>query len=183
MAIALIGLTSGCIFSPKKEDKKVVDTGGYREPTTPLNVLYNLQKAYQAKDSVTIKTIYDPSYAGTSQDVNAPDGSQIANFTYDDEVAHVAALARSTTISSVKFELPPEASWLLLESDDPSHPEWAEVQVNSWHVEVYDAQTLYTVESFNPLTFYFKPIMDGTGRLTYKIVKWVEIGASSTGTT
>jgi hypothetical protein len=176
---SVLVLTAGCIFSPSRDDHKVVDDGPYDPPTNPLNVLANLQRAYKNRDSVYVKDIYDTTYVGTSTDLSDPNpDTQLSTFRWADEIAHVAALARSTTISSVDLDFGPQTSWTVINSDDPSHPEWAEMQINSWKVDIYDASTEYIVESKNPTTFYFIPLLSGSGETTWKIVKWVEVGAS-----
>ena len=65
---------------------------------TPQDVLTNLQLAYSLRDSVEYKALYDSSYTGTSTDDNDPPGTLPLQFTFADEAAHMATLARTNTI-------------------------------------------------------------------------------------
>ena len=175
-------LAAGCIFSPKKDDGGGGGGGGnlYPELTEPALVLEALQLAYQNRDSVEYKLLYDSTYVGTSTDLNDPPGTQVSTFRYADEVAHIAALQRSTTISSVVFDLAPKNTWTRLASDDVSHPEWALIQIGQWSVEINDGATLYSAHSTNPISFLFKPTAGAApGDTTWTIVRWNETGQTT----
>ena len=176
-------LGAGCIFSPKKDNPTDGGGGGtvYPKLDDPTHVLSALILAYQNRDSVEYKTLYDSSYVGTSTDLNDPPGTQVSTFRYADEVMHIAALQRTTTISSVVFDLGSPLSWNRLSSDDLSHPEYAQIQISSWHVDIFDGATEYFVQSSNPTTFTFKPTVVAVADTTWKIVKWVEVGSTSGG--
>jgi hypothetical protein len=180
----ILVLGAGCIFSPKKDDGGVVvpPPPPYPLLTSPEAVLLAMQLSYQARDSVEYKQLYDEGYQGTSQDLNDPPGSQITAFRKADEVAHVAALRRSPGISTVVLELGPEVSWTRLSSDDVSHPEWAQIQIPNWRIDIYDNATLYTATSTNPITYTFAPTAVAPGDTLWKIIRWVEIGATPSGT-
>lgn len=183
MFVGLCLLASGCIFSPKSGDGGKGGGGGdhqYPELTSPFNVLEALQLSYQNRDSTEYKALYDSSYVGTSTDLKDPPGTQVSTFRYADEVAHVAALQRSSTITSVVFDVGPKTSWTRLPSDDVSHPEWATIQVGTgnWRVEITDGLTVYTVQSINPISFSFKPTAAGPDT-TWKIIRWNETGQTS----
>ena len=173
---------SGCIFSP---DKKPPGDGGgggtpeYPPLTSPQNVLEALKLAYGARDSVEYKALYDPSYIGTSTDLNDPPGEQISTFRYADEVAHVAALRRSPSINSVVFDPGPQTTWVRFPSDDLSHPEWALIQINTdnLHIEISDGPTTtYSVTNSNPISFSFNPTVRAPGDTTWTIIRWNETG-------
>ena len=175
-------LAAGCIFSPPKDDGGGGGGGGggpYPDRTSPQQALENLQRAYQERDSLYVKEVYDSSYVGESRDLKDPPESQLTTLYYADEVDHVAALRRTLSIKSVVFNMGSRTSWTRLSSDDPSHPEWAEIQITSWFVEIWDDQTLYTAHSINPITFYFKPLVAAPGDTLWKIVKWTEIGQTT----
>jgi hypothetical protein len=182
----LLVLGAGCIFSPKKDDGGVVvpPPPTYPALTSPDAVLLALQLSYQGRDSVEYKQLYDEGYEGTSQDLNDPPGSQITAFRKADEVAHLAALQRSPGISSVVLDFGPTVSWTRLSSDNLSHPEWAQIQIPSWHIEIFDNNnsTLYTATSASPITYSFAPTVAAPGDTLWKIIKWVEIGATPSGT-
>jgi hypothetical protein len=69
----------------------------------------------------------------------------------------------------------PSSSWTRLASDDPSHPEWAVIQVNTTRIEIYDGQTLYSGQSINPMRFGFNPMVSAPGDTTWRIVRWDEM--------
>ena len=176
MAAAVLG---GCGDDDPPIGCDVCPPPGYPALTTPQNTLEAMQKAYVSRDSVETKQVYDPSYVGTSTNLNDPPGNQISTFTFSDEVDHVVALAKSTTISSILLDFGPSSSWTRLSSDDPSHPEWAVLQIGagSFHAEIYDGPTLYSAQSTYPMTFTFIPTVVAPGDTTWKIVRWNEIGS------
>jgi hypothetical protein len=153
--------------------------GGYPALSSPANVLKALQMAYGARDSTEYKSLYDSSYIGTSTNLNDPPGTQVTTFRFADEVAHIAALGRSTTISSVVLDFGPLSTWTRLPSDDPSHPEWAMIQMapGNWHLEINDGATLYSSQGTNPMTFAFNPTVAAPGDTTWKIIRWTEVGS------
>src|SRR5262245_10957851 len=77
------------------------------ELASPMITLGMLQHAYETRDSVETARVYDESYAGTSTDLNDPPGSQTVTFTRADEIRHVGALRKSTSITSVTCDLGP----------------------------------------------------------------------------
>ena len=176
VAVVVAALVGGCGGDDGPTEPQ---NTGYPERSTPQNLLMALTMSYEAGDSVETKQLYDSSYVGTSTDLNDPPGSQTRTFTYADEVAHVAALARTPSISNVVMDLGPSSSWTRLPSDDPSHPEWALIQIGAgnWRVEIYDGQTLYSAQSTNPMTFAFKPTVAAPPDTTWRIVRWTEVGS------
>ena len=136
--------------------------------------------SYANRDSIEYKSLYDSSYIGTSTDLNDPPGSQISTFRFADEAAHIATLARTTTITSVVLDFGPSSSWTRLPSDDPSHPEWAMIQFGAGNVlgEISDGATLYALNATNPMTFSFTPTVAAPGDTTWKIIRWTEVGQS-----
>jgi hypothetical protein len=149
---------------------------GYPARTSPQNVLSALTMAYAKRDSIEYKSLYDSTYVGTSTNLNDPPGNQTTTFYLYDEGAHIAALARTTTITSVVLDFGPSSSWTRLASDDPSHPEWAVMQVNNMNLQIYDGATLYSGQATNPMTFTFRPSVAAPGDTTWKIVRWNELG-------
>jgi hypothetical protein len=156
----------------------------YMDRSSPQNVLHNLEIAYPQRDSTEYKALYDSSYVGTSEDLNDPPGTIPFSFTYSDEVGHVAALARTPTISSVTFELGPEISWGRLESSDPSHPEWATIQIAGSSIDIQVTDGISTIQASGSNEFFeftFKPTtpeyFSPTDTL-WKIVRWRESRAA-----
>jgi hypothetical protein len=145
--------------------------------STPENALKQLEYVYTKRDSTGIKALYDSTYAGTSTDETALPGSQVLNFTYADEVEHVAAMARAREISSVILSF---GTLTRLPSNDVSHPEWATIQIAgsnmSLEIDALDAVELHA--SGISESFSFKPTTpDSTSPTdtTWKIVRWSEL--------
>lgn len=174
VAVMAAGFLGGCGSDNKDPVEPPPPPPGLN---SPQNVLENLVLSYQARDSVKTRDLYDSSYVGTSTDLNDPPGSQVSIFHYADEVRHVAVMARTATISSVLVDLGPRASWIRMSSDDPSHPEWAMIQVSNYRIEVFDGGTVYSAPSINPMIYAFTPTVTAPGDTTWKIVRWTEIGS------
>ena len=177
LAVVCAGLAlllSGCIFSPKK------GTGGggtgppkYDIPSDPLYVRSHLEKAYTAKDSVAYKACFDFAYFGTSQDQTIPTQS-LDTLTFAKEAAHIAFLARSTTIIA-DLQLKP----LIVRSTDLDNPGWALIQNPIDRLTIYDGQDIYDVPVGNEtIEFRFIPKTPDSSSptdTTWKIIKWLEI--------
>jgi hypothetical protein len=177
LLVGLVVLGSGCIFSPTKDKRPPDTTTSYLEPTSPENVLQNLITAYQARDSVAYKALYDPSYIGTSQDLADPNDTT-STFRYADEVAHMDKLGQVTTIVNVVFNIGLQTTWQKIPSDDPTHPEWIMIQINHTQIEIYDGATLYSAVNDSPVTFTFTPTT-ANGSTTWKIIRWNEVASST----
>ena len=180
MAVGLCVLAAGCIFNPDTGDGGGGGGGTPQYPKldSPANVLDALRQSYAARDSNEYKQLYDSSYVGTSQDLNDPPGTVVSTFRYADEVAHMAALQRSSTITNVLFDIGGFAQWQRLPSSDVSHPDWADITINSTHIEINDGLTTYIVQSNAPVTFTFIPKVSAPGDTLWKIVRWNEVGNS-----
>jgi hypothetical protein len=180
MAVVAAAMLGGCGDDDPPIGCDVCPPPGYPALTTPQNTLEAMQRAYISRDSVETKQVYDANYVGTSTDLNDPPEVQVSTFRYADELAHIATMARSTTISSVLLDLGPSSSWTRLSSDDMSHPEWAVIEINAFHGEIYDGATLSLFTSSQPMTFTFIPTVAAPGDTTWKIIRWNEVGSSGT---
>ncbi|HET9251011.1 MAG TPA: hypothetical protein VFP58_02705 [Candidatus Eisenbacteria bacterium] len=184
VAVVLLVLSaSGCgIFDPDETDgppppPPIV----YPILDRPERVLQALQLAYENRDSVKYKDLYDSTYTGTSFDVN---GNETLPISYTDELRHIGAIARTPGIATL-FDMGPEQSWDVQPSDDPSHPEWRVIQISgsAYRVEVTDGPTTHQAKG-EPGTFQefaFTPTQDAsspTGAY-WKIVRWIETGNST----
>lgn len=178
LVAALAALVLGGCGSEDDGPVKPPSGATYPERTSPQNVLQALLLSYQNRDSTEYKSLHDSSYVGTSTDLNAPPDSQISTFTYADEAAHIAALRRESTITSVVLDFGPSSSWTRLASDDPSHPDWARIQmgIGSWRVEITDGSTIYSTQAINPMTYAFAPTVTSPGDTTWRIIRWTEVG-------
>jgi hypothetical protein len=183
--VLLAVVVAGCgIFDPKQSGGKPPPLlPVYEIPFTPTVVLTNLEKAYSARDSVGYKVLYDSSYVGTSRDQNDP-GTSTIELTYADEVAHVAFLESKPTITSAFMNLGPVSSWTRLESNDPSHPEWAVIQIagSSLRIRVIEGSNEYETSGASEFfTFAFKPTTPApisSSDTLWNIVRWVETRAA-----
>jgi hypothetical protein len=172
----MIGLMSGCIFSPKKGGEKIPPPV-YGLPASPEIVMQNLAKAYQAKDSVAYKNCFDPrpgAYLGTSLDQTDP-SAPLDTVTYLGEAAHIAALAKSTTISTILLDLSPN----YVRSRDEGDPAgWALIQNPVFRLEINDGITTYVIQpSSETLEFRFIPTLDSRSPTdtTWQIIRWTEV--------
>ena len=173
MAAAVMG---GCGSDTKDPVKPPVQSGiPYPDRSTPQNVLATLVTAYQTRDSVVTKDLYDVSYMGTSQDMLNPVNT--FTFTYHDEVGHVAALRRSSTIVSISVDFGATSTWTRITSDDPSHPEYALIQLVTPRVEIVDGATFYQTDG-GLMSYYFKPTQDAASPTDtlWRVIRWNEIG-------
>jgi hypothetical protein len=174
-------VVAGCgLFDPKRSGGKPPDVPPqYQVPFNPTIVLENLQTAYSHRDSVGYKANYDSSYTGTSKDFLDPQTPTIS-LTYADEVAHIARLASDPTITSAYMSLGPKISWDRLQSDDPSHPDWAVIQIAGSQLDVQVEQPPDTWKvggSSEFFTFKFKPTTPASISPTdtlWNIVRWEE---------
>ncbi|HEX5031673.1 MAG TPA: hypothetical protein VFX78_09475 [Candidatus Eisenbacteria bacterium] len=180
LLIATLVVAAGC------SDDEDGGEGGFRPPprstvelASPEITLGMLQHAYEARDSVTTARVYDTDYAGTSTDLNDPPGSQTVTFTRGNEISHVGALRKSTTITSVICDLGPPASWVRLPSDDASHPEWALIHISGGFVRIEIADGASIVQAGGPsdqMSFYFTPKPDTTSQTDtlWTVIRWDE---------
>ena len=175
LAAAFLG---GCGSDDPVEPKRP-PTPTYPPRTSPQHVLEALALSYVNRDSTEYNSLYDSTYVGTSTDLNDPPDTQVSTFRYADEAAHIGTLARLTTITSVFLDLGPVTSWTRLASDDPSHPEWAMIQIPYSHGQIYDGATLYEFLTSNPMTFAFRPNVPTPGDTTWTIIRWNEVANSS----
>jgi hypothetical protein len=145
---------------------------------TPQNALSFLDVAYETRDSVRIATIYDSTYTGTS--TNLVD-NVTTDLTYEDEIRHVAALARIPGVR-VTFDMGPQVTWERRASDDPSHPEWATIQISGYSYQIRIDDQAESIQaqgepgSFQEFTF--APSVDSTSATDtlWSIVRWREVG-------
>ncbi|HKW50892.1 MAG TPA: hypothetical protein VJQ53_04095, partial [Candidatus Eisenbacteria bacterium] len=180
-AIFAAMILSGCGSDSPTKPKP--SPPAYSVRSSPAEVLSNLEIAYSRRDSTETKALYDSSYVGTSRDLGDPPGTIPLNFTYTDEVAHVATLARTSTITSAYVNLGPPTSWTRLASNDLSHPEWATIQIAgpSLTIRVVEGSTEYAAGGTREfLEFLFKPSTPESASPTdtlWTIVRWNETKA------
>jgi hypothetical protein len=180
-AFVAASVLSGCgEDSPTKPPPGGGGPPTYPVLSSPQNVLAALEIAYSSRDSMETKALYDSSYVGRSEDLSDPYGTPLS-FTYYDEVRHVSVMRRSTTISHVVLDFGTATSWIRLGSDDPSHPEWAVIQIagSNLDVQVTEGNEAYQAGGSNEfLEFRFKPTTPASTSPTdtlWKIVRWMEI--------
>ena len=152
------------------------------ELANPMTVLQVLQTAYEARDSVSTARVYDTGYSGSSTDLNDPPGSQTITFTRAQEIAHVAALRRSATVTGVTCDLGPPNAWTRVASDDVAHPEWAMIQIQGANIRIEIADGTSILQAGGPsevMSFYFVGNPDATSPTdtTWKVIRWNETRA------
>jgi len=174
--IVLLMGVSGCIFSPNKKPPTVTPPPDYPLLINPFSVLDALALAYAARDTNEVKLLYDPvNYTGTSYD---SDDQSSLTFRWRDEVNHVAALVRRTSITRVQITYPP-SRYRFSDLADP--PGWATIQLlqgNGMNVEISDSPTSYFFKSGVSTEFKFIPKTPDSSSptdTTWKIVRWNEV--------
>ena len=179
--IALICLLACCsAMGAGCGTKKSTITGpepgpGYPALTSPVNALAAMISAYANRDTVELGLVYDDAYEGTSLDRDDWSPATL-NFTKADEVRHVAALARTPSITRVSVNFNPVVR-RYTDSADPAG--WASIQNPIRSVEIDDAGTTYSVYlSYETLTYKFIPTTPDNSSptdTTWKIVGWEEV--------
>jgi hypothetical protein len=158
------------------------DDPPYPESSTPQNVLEALERAYSQRDSVKYKELHDSSYTGQSMDLQDP-GNDI-DLVFADEAAHIAYLASSPGLTAY-LELGNSSVWDRLPSDDPSHPDWAIIQISGsmYRVEINDGDNSLSAvgDAGSFLEFAFSPTQDSSSPTDtlWRIVRWRETGSGS----
>ncbi len=175
---AFVGLSlalGGCIFSPKSGKGPVTPPVAYPDPGSPEAALDRLRLAYQYRDSVEYRKLIDFEYLGTSQDLT--DGTSVTLFNAD-EVDHIQALARATTITSIAFTM--GTIFDRQTSDVLAHPEWAVIQISGvqFRLEINDTNrgTLLVNDQNNTYFFRFKPTTPAPfpSDTSWTLVQWQE---------
>jgi len=179
MLALLAGFQSGCGFSPPTEPPCPTchePPPNYPILSDPYNVMEAYRLAYQARDSVKMKEIYDDTYIGTSIDQSSPDSIQSLTFNKSQEVSHVGAMAKAT-ITSVTLTLP---GALLRETDQADPPGWALIglQQGTVSLQIDDGATSYVIVS-DKENFEFRfvpttPAPTSPTDTTWKIIRWHE---------
>ncbi len=165
---------SGCIFSPHKDKTGTGPTppAPYEQLVNPFSVLNSLAAAYGNKDSVEIALIYDINYSGTSFD---PDNLNPLTFTRQDEIRHIQALYRSTTITTVSLTFP---SVKVRYTDSADPPGWATIALQNMTFDISDTPTSWNLRPSETWEFKFiphSPDPSSPTDTTWKIVRWQEI--------
>jgi hypothetical protein len=177
-AIVAAALLAGC--GDDDNPMKPQPPPAYAVASIPENVLANMIRAYASRDSVEYrKTLDYPDYHGVSTDQT--DGTQV-QFFWIDELKHIQAFAKATTIVSVYFDMGPSSSWDRLSSDDVAHPEWAVIQISGsqFLLRVDDViQGTMTVNSSKEThIFRFKPTTPASSSATdtlWTLTQWEEV--------
>jgi hypothetical protein len=186
VSLALLALVGGCGGDPIMTERRPVGDHAYPPPdasqANPEATLQTFRAAYERRDSLAFRALYDSSYVGETVDLNGLPESLV--FSRADELAHIAALARRSSISSVTCALGASLAWTRLPSDQPAHPERAVIQLRGENVrvEIVDGETM--LEAGGPsetMTFRFAPHSPASSSPTdtiWKIVGWTEVRSS-----
>ncbi len=174
VAITLLLLAfAGC----GKKHRVLRPVSGPRYPvlSSPANVLAALAIAYSSRDSVEYKLLFHDNYQGSSLDQGNP-LPQLLTYTKADEARHIAALAKSTTVSSVDLQLVP---MLYRFTDMGDLPGWATISNPVFRLSIFDGPETYEIiPSEELMEFKFIPrTPDSTSPTdtTWKIIRWTEV--------
>jgi hypothetical protein len=174
LALALAALLAGCGKEKLTNPTPKPAPDPYPKLVNPFSVLDALRIAYEARDTTEIKLLYDAAYQGSSLDLTDPSPVTIL-FTKADEVAHVAKLATTKTISDIS--LTPAQSLIRFHTGgDP--PGWTTILNPFATLDVYEAAVDRKVTFAGEMTiFKFVPNAPDPSLpdTTWKIVRWMEV--------
>lgn len=179
-AIAVVGFLAGCGDDNPTKPANGNNVPAYPTLNSPQNVLEALVMSYSIRDSVEYRKLIDFDYLGTSRDLG--DGTNLI-FDTNDEVRHIQALAKATTITDISLSMGPSSSWTRLPSDDLGHPEWAVIQISGsqLRLEINDTNPIRGIllvnNPANTYVFRFKPTPPDTTRTDtlWTLIQWSEI--------
>ena len=125
----------------------------YPQLLNPYSVMDALRLAYEARDTVEIKLLYDDGYEGSSADLTGPPPYLSPMVILKGgEVQHVSALARDHSIRSISMILGTN----MQRYDDPADPPgWATIGNPITSLEVSDSTVTRRVDIANE-TMEFK---------------------------
>jgi hypothetical protein len=148
----------------------------YLKPMSPEAVLQNLQLAYKHRDPAAYDTLFDQLYTGSSIDQSDPDSVKQYSFAKADEVKHIWALSRTTTITDIQLELMPT---LRRYTDAGDPPGWAVIQNPIYSLSIVDGPSTFNIaRDKETIEFHFKPKTPDSSSptdTTWTIVRWTEI--------
>ena len=175
-----IALCSALLVGCAKKDK-IVGPGErfflYPKLSSPFNVLAALETAYECRDSVEFKLLYDSLYVGRTFDQRDPGNPGQYTFNKADEVRHVASLAKNPSVT-IDLTYPPVLTRVTDLSDPPG---WATIQTSGLRLEIDDgsiATSYFIASDRETMEFKFIPTSpDSTSPTdtTWKIVRWSEV--------
>ena len=174
LVLVLAALVAGCGREKLTNPILKFPPDPYPRLINPFSVLDALRIAYEARDTTEIKLLYDPAYQGSSRDQTDPSPVTVF-FTRADEVAHVAALAKATTISDISLT-PAQRLFRFHSAGDP--PGWATILNPFATLDVYEATVVHHVSlASEGIFFTFGPSAPDPSvpDTTWKIVRWVEV--------
>lgn len=163
-----------------KDDENPVKPGPppgptYPVPSTPQLALAKLSLSYQNRDSTAYRSCFELDYLGASYDTSETGGNHPGTFTYADEAAHIRALARSATITSVDLFLP--SPWNRSTVAGDSLGDWSRITVRNPQVGITDGANTLQMTANESFEFSFRPTTpaaESTTDTLWHIVRWVE---------
>lgn len=169
-ALALSGCGEDHGFKPQPQPQQRI----YPYLFNPYLVIDALRTAYERRDTVEIKVLYDDGYQGTSIDQTDPVPAAIP-FTKSDEVAHVANLAHNPAVHVSILTVPS----LTRTSDPGDPPGWTIIENPIASLEVSDLvqdnqlDVAHTTETFKFIPH--SPDATSPTDTTWKIIRWSEV--------
>ena len=147
----------------------------YPALTSPESVIRAMVLAYVQRDTVETKLLYDATYQGLSIDRTVSPLDTLS-FTKAGEVAHVSALARRGSVTTVSCEVYPVLA-RFRDSGDP--PGWATIQNPLGAIQIDDTPNTYIADpAGTTMEFKFAPATPDTTSptdTTWRIVRWTEV--------
>lgn len=174
--LALIAcLLAGCIFSPDRTDKKKPTPPPpipYPVFSNPQNVLDALRLAYENRDSVGYRKLFEPDYQGISYD-----STGVLTFTRIDEERHIRSLAENINIVSVSLDLGIPGQWNPTPFiSERTGEEWVEIAVFDPQIGITEGRNSLQTVANETFAFRFRSRVapeSTTGKL-WHIVEWEE---------
>ena len=148
----------------------------YLKPIFPGYVLQNLALAYKHRDPAAYDTLFAEDYTGRTIDQSNPDSVKQYDFAKADEIRHIWALSRSTTITDIQLELMPT---MIRYTDAGDPPGWAVIQNPIYSLSIADGPSTFSIaRDRETMEFHFKPKTPDSSSptdTTWTIVRWTEV--------
>jgi hypothetical protein len=133
--LALAGIfLKGCIFNPSKDDPEV-GTGDYREPTSPENLIHNLQEAYDRKEIEPYADILATDFVFKFQEIDVTE-LNIDQWNRDQDSTGTAALFGTPLVGDIRIDLIHGPSEVSTETFPLVEGEVRTIRINPTQLEV-----------------------------------------------
>ena len=190
--VAITALVAGVLAAGCDAEKKITPPdppSPYLEPSSPLNVLKNLEYAYEHEDSTAYAAVFteDFTFVFNPDDVRNPDNPTPAEWDLEDELQAAGAMFRSPSVDDISL------NWSIGEPDssgaqNPQDPDTLAVRVDEINLDVItkrdDTIWIYKVQG---ATHWFHFLADRSvtyagDKHRWRVYRWLDspIGAGKT---